>query len=131
MICFAAVAAKPAANGVFIFDAATVAFPNATSMTLSGLPNSTAYVQYPPSVSGGTFAKVRLFSVQRPTKGSKCETLPPGSARHGKSQCCKLAYISRATLDSHRIRKSHMCKLLCMPVDAIAIGGYGVHTSMH
>ncbi|CAK0782815.1 hypothetical protein CVIRNUC_006010 [Coccomyxa viridis] len=59
-----AVAAKQAANGVFIFDAATVTFTNATTMTLSGLPNSTAYVQYPPRVSGGTFAKDVFFSTQ-------------------------------------------------------------------
>ena len=49
-----------AADGVFIFDASSVTFTNATMLTLSGLPNSTAYVRYPPSINAGTFAKVRM-----------------------------------------------------------------------
>ncbi len=57
---FGAAGAQQAANGVFVFDAASVTFVNATSMILSGLPNSTAYVQYPPRVNAGTFAKVHL-----------------------------------------------------------------------
>ena len=51
---------------MFIFDAASVTFTNASTLMLSGLPNNTAYVQYPPSVSAGTFAKVRgLISAQQ------------------------------------------------------------------
>ena len=49
---------QKAADGVFVFDAASVTFVNASSLILSGLPNSTAYVQYPPRVNAGTFAKV-------------------------------------------------------------------------
>ena len=55
-----AAGAQQSADGVFIFDAASVTFVNATSLILSGLPNSTAYVQYPPRVNAGTFAKVYL-----------------------------------------------------------------------
>ena len=44
---------------MFVFDAANVTFVNSSSMILSGLPNSTAYVQYPPRVNAGTFAKVQ------------------------------------------------------------------------
>lgn len=51
--------AKQPANGVFIFDASSITFNNASTLTLSGLPNNTAYVQYPPTVNAGTFAKVR------------------------------------------------------------------------
>ena len=44
---------------MFTFDAASVIFINTTTMILSGLPNSTAYVQYHPRVNAGTFAKVQ------------------------------------------------------------------------
>ncbi len=64
-------------------------FTNATTMTLSGLPNSTAYVQYPPRVSGGTFAKVRLLPAQGPPKDSKYEIwrLMPSIAWHFSRMC--------------------------------------------
>ena len=60
-----AAGAQQAANGVFVFDAASVTFVNASSLILSGLPNSTAYVQYPPRVNAGTFAKVIPFPKPR------------------------------------------------------------------
>ena len=78
---------------MFIFDAATVTFSNATTMTLSGLPNSTAYVQYPPRVSGGTFAKVRLLPAQGPTQGSAYEIwrLMPSIAWHISQLHCRMS----------------------------------------
>ncbi len=50
---------KQAADGIFTFGATSVTFTDATSMVLSGLTNSTAYVQYPPRVNAGTVATVR------------------------------------------------------------------------
>ena len=44
---------------MFVLEATSVVFTNATSMVLSGLPNNTAYVQYPPRVNAGTFDTVR------------------------------------------------------------------------
>ena len=49
---------QKAADGVFVCEATSVTFVNATSMVLSGLPNNTAYVQYPPRVEAGTFDTV-------------------------------------------------------------------------
>lgn len=43
---------------MFVLEATSVTFINATSMVLSGLPNNTAYVQYPPRVNAGTFDTV-------------------------------------------------------------------------
>ena len=52
--------AQKTADGVFVFEATSIIFTNATSMVLSGLPNNTAYVQYPPRVNGGIFDTVCL-----------------------------------------------------------------------
>ena len=47
---------------MFVLEATSVIFINATAMVLSGLPNNTAYVQYPPRVNAGTFDTVRPSS---------------------------------------------------------------------
>ncbi|CAL5223873.1 g6462 [Coccomyxa viridis] len=55
---------QKAADGVFVYEATSVTFINATSMVLSGLPNNTAYVQYPPRVEAGTIDTDVFFSTQ-------------------------------------------------------------------
>ncbi|CAK0787394.1 hypothetical protein CVIRNUC_010614 [Coccomyxa viridis] len=59
-----AAGAQTAADGVFVLEATSVIFINATSMVLSGLPNNTAYVQSPPRVNAGTFDTDVFFSTR-------------------------------------------------------------------
>ncbi len=50
--------ARPTANGVFVVTVPVATFHNSTAIFLSGVPNVTQWVQYPPKPAAGSFVKV-------------------------------------------------------------------------
>ncbi|CAL8470600.1 g10142 [Coccomyxa elongata] len=58
----ASTGARPTANGVFIVTVPVATFHNSTAIYLSGVPNVTQWVQYPPKPAAGSFIKAAFFS---------------------------------------------------------------------
>lgn len=54
--------ARPTANGVFIVSVPNATFQNSTAISLSGVPNVTQWVQFPPKAAAGSFSKAAFFS---------------------------------------------------------------------
>ena len=57
--CAALPAVKGPADGLLVVSAAKVVIANATTLTLSGIANTTSWVKYPPSPRAGAIAEVR------------------------------------------------------------------------
>ena len=64
--CTALLAVKGPADGLLVLSAAKVVIANATTLTLSGIANTTSWVKYPPSPRAGALAEVRDCSTGRP-----------------------------------------------------------------
>lgn len=104
-------AAKGAVDGVMTVSAAQALFYNQSAIILSGLPNTTQYVSYPPMPKAGAVSQVRRLCL------TLC-TVVARSAASWSATVAGLAWPVHALSHAGRyLHQYHIVTSLCMPVD--------------